>query len=194
MSVYRKTLHSGGAALSDTEDRRGRRSLTSGRPWDGPGPRASGKNKHNHRLLLGGTAGVSPSSHMSVFLSHFPPGLEHRGSTETIMPGWAIIISLVLILEPRDGQVGWAARIGDRESLQDPWGSDMIHLDDGFRGRSWKLFVPVKIIISYVVCASRTEDGDLLNQTPRPWGWLGQHRKGQRTCKQRSSWRMGHWI
>ena len=30
----------------------------------------------------------------------------------------------------------------------------MIHLDDGFRGRSWKLFVPVKIIITHVVCAS----------------------------------------
>ena len=45
---------------------------------------------------------------VSRFLSHFPTGLEHCGSTKTAVPRTTVIISLVLGLEPRDGQGGCA--------------------------------------------------------------------------------------
>ena len=93
--------------------------------------------------------------------------LQHCGTAETLVIGLAVIIGLVLSLEPSDGQGAYAARPGARESVGDPGGSTVSTIDDGFRGFSWDLLVPLHTVtIPDVRAASSAGDGDALSQVP----------------------------
>ena len=68
-----------------------------------------------------------------MFVSHFLPGPEHCVIIEVVIRGLAVIISLVLRLDPSDGQRGCAASLGARELIQDPRGLIAITIDDSFK-------------------------------------------------------------
>ena len=126
----------------------------------------------------------------SRFLSHFPPGLEHCGTTDTAVLRYTVIISLVLSLVRADGQGGCVPRPGDGESVGDPRESTGSTVDEGSGGRSWDHLVPANIIASSnVAAASRAGDGDPLAQGPRHGGRLSQHSLGPGSWKgERQRW------
>ena len=51
-----------------------------------------------------GSAQGAPWLGDSRFWSHLPPGLGHCGAIEAVTPGCAVILSVILSLEPSDGQ------------------------------------------------------------------------------------------
>ena len=57
--------------------------------------------------------------------------------------------------------------------IQDRRGSDIIQIDDGFRGRPWELFLPVHIIITGVFVLPEQEKVNLWPRPPDPeGGWV----------------------
>lgn len=129
-----------------------------------------GPNKPRKQLMWprsGGCAGKPHGWGGSRFLSHFPTGLEHCVSTQAVIIALTVIISVVLRLEPSDGQGGRVARLGARESFWDPRWPFAVIIDDEFGGHSRELLVPVHIIITDVGAASSAGDGDPLAQVPR---------------------------
>ena len=123
-------------------------------------------------------------------MSHFPPGLEHCGTTDTAVVRYTVVISLVLRLERAEGQSCCVARPGAGESVGDPQESTGSTVDEGSGGRSWDHLVPANIIASSnVAAASRAGDGDPLAQGPRHGGRLSQHSLGPGSWKEeRQRW------
>jgi hypothetical protein len=119
------------------------------------------------------SAGVHPPGRRGRFLVSLPLELKHCMSTVISV---TVIISLILRLEPSDGQCSWVARLGAREAIKDPWWSIAITIDEELRGGSLQLLIPVHSIAANVTAASSTGDGDFLSMVPRHWGWLSQYR------------------
>ena len=67
-----------------------------------------------------------------------PQSTEHCVSSDILVPRLVVIISLVVRLEPSDGQGARIARPRARELVWDPQKTS-VPIDDGFRGHAWEL-------------------------------------------------------
>lgn len=122
----------------------------------------------------------------SEFLSHFPTRVYHWVMIVVII--WhTIIVSLILLLQPRDAQGG---RIGGavnwpRKPLWNPRGSFIVIIDNIYRGVPGVLLVPVHRVWPNVSTAAGTRDGDFLPQRSWHRGALSQYKLGPRLWKKK---------
>ena len=96
-----------------------------------------------------------------------PQSTEHCVSSEILVPCLVLIISLVVRLEPSDGQGARIARPRVRKLVWDPQ-KTRVPIDDGVRGHPWELLVPKHTITGpNIGLASSAGNGERLAQGPR---------------------------
>lgn len=100
-----------------------------------------------------------------------------------------IVVSLVLRLQPRDGEGGrvGGAVDGAREPIRDPRGSSVIIVDHSGGGAARALLVPVHKAAVNAATAAGAGDGDRLPRRPRHRMGLSEHNLSPRPCKRKQN-------